>query len=121
MLWMCTTRFDLQEQKRLILQEYLSYQEIAAATEANESWDESFDPISDTEEDDIQPQNRESLPQSCTTMLDLEGMEAMDYEFMMRMMMMMLTCLCLIPSSVYLVESVSAQSYLMATYLGLNN
>jgi hypothetical protein len=77
---MCTTRFDLQEQKRLILQEYLSHQEIAAASEANESRDESFDPISDTEEDDAQPQDRESLPRSRTTTLDLEGIEAIDHD-----------------------------------------
>jgi hypothetical protein len=80
MLWMCTTRFDLQEQKRPLLQEYLSHQEIAAATEANETRDESFDPISDTEEDDMQPQDRESLPQHCTTALDLKGIEAIDHE-----------------------------------------
>ena len=80
MLWMCTTRFDLQEQKRLLLQEYLSHQEIAAASEANETRDESFEPISDTEEDDVQPLDRESLPQYCTTMADLEGMEGIDHD-----------------------------------------
>jgi hypothetical protein len=51
MLWICTTRFDLQEQKRLMLQEYLSHQEIAAITETNGTPDELFDPISDTEEE----------------------------------------------------------------------
>lgn len=70
MLWICTTRFDLQEQKRLILQEYLSHQEIAAMTEANETRHELFDPISDTEEETedmeyeaegIQPPNVQSL------------------------------------------------------------
>lgn len=80
MLWMCTTRFDLHEQKRLILQEYLSHQEIAAMTEASETRDESFEPISDTEEDDVQPQDRESLPQSYTTRDDLEGIEATDHD-----------------------------------------
>lgn len=89
MLWMCTTRFDLQEQKRLILQEYLSHQEIAAITEANETRDESFDPISDTEEETedivyeaegIQPPNAQSLQRSRTTTLDLEDREAIDHD-----------------------------------------
>jgi hypothetical protein len=86
---MCTTRFDLQEQKRLMLQEYLSHQEIAAMTEANETRDESFDPISDTEEETedlvyeaehTQPPNTQSLPRSRTTTLDLEDREAMDHD-----------------------------------------
>jgi hypothetical protein len=80
MLWMCTTRFDLQEQKRLILQEYLSFQEIAAMSEANETRDESFDLISDTEEDDIQPQDKESLLQTCTTTLGLEDIDSMGHD-----------------------------------------
>jgi hypothetical protein len=75
---MCSTRFDPQEQKRLIMKNYLSYQEIAAASESNETRDEAFDPISDTEEDDILPQDRESLPRTFTTTHDLEGIEAMD-------------------------------------------
>ncbi|BCS27945.1 uncharacterized protein APUU_60993A [Aspergillus puulaauensis] len=80
MLWMCTTRFDLQEQKQLILQEHLSYQEIAAVTEANETKDESFGLISDTEEDDILPQDHESLIQSSIIMLDCEGLEAIGHD-----------------------------------------
>jgi hypothetical protein len=51
MLWMCATIFHLQEQKRLMLQEYLSHQEVAAMTEVNKTRDELFDPISDTEEE----------------------------------------------------------------------
>ncbi|KAL3439691.1 hypothetical protein BJX65DRAFT_315537 [Aspergillus insuetus] len=70
MLWICTTRFNLQEQKWLILQEYLSHQEIAAMTEANKTWHELFDPISNTKEETedieykaegIQPPNAQSL------------------------------------------------------------
>lgn len=84
MLWMCTIRFDLQEQKRLMLQEYLSHQEIAAMTEANETRDESFDPISDTEEEteDIvyEAEGIQSLPRSRTTTIDLEDREAMDHD-----------------------------------------
>ena len=84
MLWMCTTRFNLQEKKRLMLQEYLLHKEVAAATEANETRDEPFDPISDTEEDDedqtceVQPPNVQSFPRSCTTTLDLEAMDEDD-------------------------------------------
>ena len=72
-----------------MLQEYLSHQEIAAMTEASEIRDESFDPISDTEEETedivyeaegIQPPNAQSLPQSCTTTLNLEDREAMDHD-----------------------------------------
>lgn len=89
MLWMCTTRFDLQEQKRLMLQGYLSHQEITAMTEASETRDESFDPISDTKEETedivyeaegIQPPNAHSLPRSRTTTLDFEDREAMDHD-----------------------------------------
>ncbi|KAL2782844.1 hypothetical protein BJX66DRAFT_319722, partial [Aspergillus keveii] len=85
----CTTRFDLQEQKQLILQEYLSYQEITAITEANETRHESFDLISDTEEETedmeyeaegIQPPNAQSLQRCGTTTLDLEDREAMDHD-----------------------------------------
>ena len=43
------------EAKRLISQEYLSHQEIAVMTEANSIRDESFQPISDAEEDYVQP------------------------------------------------------------------
>ena len=43
-------------------------------------WDESFKPISDTEENDVQPQDRESLPQSYTMTLNLKGIEAIDYD-----------------------------------------
>ena len=48
--------------------------------EANETREESFEPISDTEEDDVQRQDREPLPQSCTTTVHLEGIEAGDYD-----------------------------------------
>ena len=56
--------------------------------EANETWVESFDPISDAEEEiedlvyeaeGTQPPNTRSLPRSRTTTLDLEDREAMDH------------------------------------------
>ena len=60
MMFMCTTRFDLQESQRLILQEYLSSQEIAASIEASSTVTTSFEPISDTEEDMVE--ESQSLP-----------------------------------------------------------
>lgn len=62
MMFMCTTRFDLQENQRLILQEYLTSQEIAASTEASSTDTTSFEPISDTEEDVVE--QTQSLPVS---------------------------------------------------------
>lgn len=83
MLWMCTTRFDLQEQKRLMLQEYLSRQEVAAIAEANETGDESFDPISDTEEETedlvYEVGGTQSLLRPRTRTLDLDDREALDH------------------------------------------
>lgn len=51
MLYMCTTRFDMKEEQRLILQEYLSEQDIAASIEELDIQTHSFDAISDNEED----------------------------------------------------------------------
>jgi hAT family dimerisation domain. len=51
MLYMCTTRFDLKEEQRLILQEYLMDHEMAASAEALDIQTHSFDAISDNEED----------------------------------------------------------------------
>jgi hypothetical protein len=70
MMFMCTTRFELQEHQRLILQEYLSSQEIAAAKEADTIAVNSFEPISDTEEDLVQPsQVQPTLQPSPNTIL----------------------------------------------------
>lgn len=84
MLWTCTTRFDLQEQKQLTLQEYLSRQEIAAMTEANETRDESFDPISDTQEETEDPvyeaEGTQSLLRPRTRTFDLDDREALDHD-----------------------------------------
>lgn len=51
MLYMCTTRFDIKEEQRLILQEYLLDHEIAASTEALDVQTHAFEAISDDEED----------------------------------------------------------------------
>ncbi|KAJ5365267.1 hypothetical protein N7517_008153 [Penicillium concentricum] len=54
MLYMCTTRFDIKEEQRLILQEYLSDYEIAASTEALDVQTYIFEAISDDEEEDVE-------------------------------------------------------------------
>lgn len=51
MLYMCTTRFDTNEEQRLILQEYLSDEEIAASSEELDIETHCAEAISDTEED----------------------------------------------------------------------
>ncbi|KAJ6111212.1 hypothetical protein N7486_003447 [Penicillium sp. IBT 16267x] len=51
MLYMCTTRFDTNEEQRLILQEYLSDKEIAASSEELDIKTHCAEAISDTEED----------------------------------------------------------------------
>jgi hypothetical protein len=51
MLYMCTTRFDIKEEQRLILQEYLLDHEMAASAEALDIQTHTFEAISDEEED----------------------------------------------------------------------
>lgn len=51
MLYMCTTRFDIKEEQRLILQEYLLDHEMAASAEALDVQTHAFEAISDDEED----------------------------------------------------------------------
>ncbi|KAJ6034170.1 hypothetical protein N7460_009987 [Penicillium canescens] len=50
MLYMCTTRFDTKEEQRVILQEYLSEEEIAASSEELDIQTTCYEAISDTEE-----------------------------------------------------------------------
>ena len=50
-LYMCTTRFDIKEEQRLILQEYLLDHEIAASAETLDIQTHAFKTISDDEED----------------------------------------------------------------------
>ncbi|OQD74460.1 hypothetical protein PENANT_c174G02644 [Penicillium antarcticum] len=54
MLYMCTTRFDIKEEQRLVLQEYLSDHEIAASAEALDIQTHTFEAISDDEEEDVE-------------------------------------------------------------------
>ncbi|OQE11262.1 hypothetical protein PENFLA_c075G05799 [Penicillium flavigenum] len=51
MLYMCITRFDLKEEQRLILQEYLMDYKMVASAEALDVQTHSFDAISDDKED----------------------------------------------------------------------
>ncbi|KAJ6096882.1 hypothetical protein N7486_007628 [Penicillium sp. IBT 16267x] len=51
MFYLCTTRFDIKEEQRLILQEYLSEQEIAARSKELDIETHYSEAISDTEED----------------------------------------------------------------------
>lgn len=51
MLYMCTTRFDIKEEQRLILQEYLLDHEMVASAEALDVQTHTFEAISDDEED----------------------------------------------------------------------
>ncbi|OQE58765.1 hypothetical protein PENNAL_c0360G08151, partial [Penicillium nalgiovense] len=50
MLFMCTSRFDLEDKQRVLINEYLSYEEMQAAREERDTQANGFDPISDDEE-----------------------------------------------------------------------
>jgi hypothetical protein len=50
MLFMCTSRFDFEDERRAMINKYLSYEEIQAASEERDTQASGFDPISDGEE-----------------------------------------------------------------------
>ena len=52
MLFMCTSRFDLKEEQRAMINEYLSYEEVQADREEKDTKASEFDPISDNEKGD---------------------------------------------------------------------
>lgn len=52
MLFMCTSRFDIKEEQRAMIGEYLSYEEIQADGEEKDTQASEFDPISDNDEGD---------------------------------------------------------------------
>ncbi|KAL2006857.1 hypothetical protein VTN00DRAFT_9525 [Thermoascus crustaceus] len=52
MMYMCTSRFEIHEEERIMLSEYLSAQEIQAAKEERTQQQITVDPISDDEEDE---------------------------------------------------------------------
>ncbi|OQE30681.1 hypothetical protein PENFLA_c002G11096 [Penicillium flavigenum] len=65
MMYMCTSRFEIQEEERAMLSEYLSAQEIQAAKEERTQQQLVVDPISDNEEDEgstTQLQDSPKLP-----------------------------------------------------------
>lgn len=52
MLFMCTSRFDIKEEQRAMIQDYLSDEEIQADKEEHDTQESEIDPISDNEEGD---------------------------------------------------------------------
>lgn len=55
MMFMCTTKFDMESEQLSLIEEYLSTQEAEVAREEKEirKAEDEFDPISDTEEDPL--------------------------------------------------------------------
>lgn len=53
MMYMFTSKFEMEDEERLLLNEYLSFQEIQAEGEERENGINDLEPISDNEEDDI--------------------------------------------------------------------
>jgi hypothetical protein len=62
MLFMCTSRFDFEDEQRAMINEYLSYKEIQAASEERDTEASGFDPISDDEEGGEEGSIRIQLP-----------------------------------------------------------
>lgn len=67
-MFLCTSRFDLQEEGLSFLKEFFSIDEIEAAKEEREDTPDQFelDPISDNEEEETQEESNEAeldLPQ----------------------------------------------------------
>jgi hypothetical protein len=52
MMYMCASRFEINEEERIMLSEYLSAQEIQVAKEERTQQQITVDPISDDEEDE---------------------------------------------------------------------
>ncbi|EED23221.1 hypothetical protein TSTA_066670 [Talaromyces stipitatus ATCC 10500] len=52
MMYMCTSQFEIHEEKQIMLSEYLLTQEIQAAKEERTQQQITVDPISDNEEDE---------------------------------------------------------------------
>ncbi|KAJ5456131.1 uncharacterized protein N7458_003714 [Penicillium daleae] len=51
MMFVCTSKFDIEDDQRMLINEYLSHQEKQAAKEEKDIKENNFDPISDDEED----------------------------------------------------------------------
>jgi hypothetical protein len=52
MMFMCTSKFDIEDNQRMLINEHLSHQEKQAAKEEKDTKENDFDPISDDEEQD---------------------------------------------------------------------
>jgi hypothetical protein len=50
MLFMCTSLFDIEDEQRAMINEYLSFEEMQTAREERDTQASEFDPISDDEE-----------------------------------------------------------------------
>jgi hypothetical protein len=63
MMFLCTSRFDIEEQEAKLLEKFFSYEEMESAKEEkDEKLDEiEIDPISDTEEQDTELNNEIGL------------------------------------------------------------
>lgn len=57
MMFMCTSKFDLEDDQRMLINEYLSRQEKQAVKEEKNTKETAFSPISDDdeEEEDLAP------------------------------------------------------------------
>jgi hypothetical protein len=53
MMYMFTSKFEMLDEERLLLNEYLSFEEVQAEGEERDSRANDLDPISDNEEEDI--------------------------------------------------------------------
>lgn len=60
MMFMCISKFDVEDDQRMLINEYLSHQEKQTAKEEKSTKENDFDPISDDEEED--PPSTQSQP-----------------------------------------------------------
>lgn len=63
MMSMCTSKFEVEEQQRVMLNKYLSNEEIQATREEKVLTLDRFDPISDNEEDDSSTAQDQTTPE----------------------------------------------------------
>ncbi|OQD74718.1 hypothetical protein PENANT_c168G01573 [Penicillium antarcticum] len=76
MMYMCTSRFEIHEEERMMLSEYLSAQEIQAAKEERTQQQFAGDPISDNEEDEGSSTQLQTRSQPQATSQAAEGPSA---------------------------------------------
>lgn len=76
MMYMCTSRFEIHEEERMMLSEYLSAQEIQAAKEERTQQQFAIDPISDNEEDEGSSTQLQARSQPRATSQAVQGPSA---------------------------------------------